>query len=50
METSTKVLLLLAMYGLPVCLVMIYRIRENLKQKRELDKGKYITSPGRNHT
>lgn len=40
METSTKILLLTAMYGLPLCFVIFYRITENLKQKRKVIKQK----------
>lgn len=40
METSTKILLLTAMYGLPVCFVIIYRIKENLKMKRSRIGGR----------
>ena len=34
MKTSSKIILLILMYGLPVCLVIFYRIRENIKMKR----------------
>lgn len=44
METSTKIMLLLAMYGLPVCLVILYNIHENLKQKRKVIMEKRISS------
>jgi len=36
METSTKILLLTAMYGLPLCFAIFYRIKENLKMKRRV--------------
>jgi|JI9StandDraft_2_1071091.scaffolds.fasta_scaffold16050_3 hypothetical protein len=35
METSTKIMLLTAMYGLPLCFAIVYRIHENLKLKRK---------------
>jgi hypothetical protein len=41
METSTKIILPAAMYGLPVCFAIIYRIREDLKMKY---KGKVETT------
>ena len=40
METSTKILLLTAMYGLPLCFVIFYRIMENIKQKRKVIRRK----------
>lgn len=36
METSTKILLLTAMYGLPLCFAIFYRIKENFKMKRRV--------------
>jgi hypothetical protein len=35
METTTKIILLTAMYGLPLCLAIIYRINENIKLKQK---------------
>lgn len=35
METSTKVLLLFIMYGLPLCIAIIYRITKNRKLKQK---------------
>ncbi len=35
METSTKMILLTAMYGLPLCLAFIYRINENIRMKQK---------------
>ncbi len=34
METSTKIILLTVMYGLPLCLAIMYRVIENVKEKR----------------
>ncbi|WP_462259706.1 hypothetical protein [Ferruginibacter sp.] len=36
METSTKIILLITMYGLPLCLAIIYRLNENIKLKRKI--------------
>lgn len=41
METSTKIMLLTAMYGLPVCFAIVYRITENLKLKRKRINSKF---------
>lgn len=35
METSTKIILLTIMYGVPVCLAVIYRMSENIKLKQK---------------
>jgi hypothetical protein len=36
METTTKIILLTAMYGLPICFAIIYRVNENIKLKRKI--------------
>ncbi len=36
METSGKTILLMTMYGLPICLAIIYRINKNIKLKRKM--------------
>lgn len=33
METSAKIILLVLMYGLPVCLAIFYRINKNIKHR-----------------
>ncbi len=46
MEVSTKVILLIIMYGLPLCLAMIYRLNENKKSKQKVnavEKGSAFT-------
>lgn len=40
METSTKIILLFAMYGLPLCGAIIYRINADIKLKRNRIAGK----------
>ena len=42
METPSKILLLTAMYGLPLCFVIFYSIIENIKQKRKVMNEKNI--------
>jgi len=34
MEITTKIILLLVMYGLPLCFAIVYRVNENIKLKR----------------
>ena len=41
METSTKIMLLTAMYAMPLCFAVIYRLRENLKLKRKRINSKF---------
>lgn len=44
METSTKILLLTAMYGLPLCFAVFYRIMENIKQRRNvINENEFIS-------
>lgn len=40
MDTTTKIILLLAMYGLPLCFAIAYRINENMQLKRKRIKLK----------
>ena len=42
METPSKILLLTAMYGLPLCFVIFYSVIENIKQKRKVMNEKFI--------
>jgi hypothetical protein len=46
METSTKIMLLTAMYGLPLCFAIFYRIKENILQKRKVAKGNEFIPSG----
>ncbi len=39
METSTKVLLLFIIYGLPICMAIIYRMNKNKKKLNIITKG-----------
>lgn len=45
METSTKILLLITIYGLPLCFAIMYRIKENTKMKRKVIKRKNLFTP-----
>jgi len=47
METPTKIILLTAMYGLPLCLSVFHRIKENIQQKRKVAKGMEFIPPGK---
>ena len=36
MENSTRIIILMTMYGLPLILAIIYRINKNIKVKRKV--------------
>ncbi|MER3464234.1 MAG: hypothetical protein C4329_07275 [Chitinophagaceae bacterium] len=36
MDTTTKIILLFLMYGLPICAAFIYKLRCNIKEKKQL--------------
>ena len=40
MDISTKIILLLAMYGLPLCFAIGYRVNANIKLKRKKVKAR----------